>query len=85
MCRDSGFSHDEATSLVVAAATPEVKEALKIASSEAAKEGAFGVPYMCLDGPGIPARHRHWFGADVLPTVALVLGVPFTPQPVSKL
>jgi 2-hydroxychromene-2-carboxylate isomerase len=70
---------------MAALSTPETKKLLKIATEEAAHEGAFGVPYMCLDGPSISRAHRIWFGADSLPTIAHVLGKQFVVPATSKM
>jgi 2-hydroxychromene-2-carboxylate isomerase len=85
MCRASGFTQDVVGDLITASASPEMKQALIAATAEAAHEGAFGVPFMCLDGPGIPKSQRVWFGADALPTIAHVLNKQFVVSTVSKL
>ena len=84
-CRASAFTRSEAMDLIAATSTPEIKATLKAATDEAAHEGAFGVPYMCLDGPGIARSHRCWFGADALPTIAHVLGKQFMVPAFSKM
>lgn len=84
-CRASGFSPDEVDSLMAARSTAEVKQALKTATEEAAHEGAFGVPYMCLEGPGISKYHRVWFGVDALYTMAAVLGKKVAEPEISSL
>lgn len=84
-CRASAFTDSEAKDFIAATTTPEIKAALKTATDEAAHEGAFGVPYMCLDGPDIAPSHRCWFGADALPTIAHVLGKQFMVAAISKM
>jgi 2-hydroxychromene-2-carboxylate isomerase len=71
--------------LMAAVGDIETKQLLRTATDEAAHEGAFGVPYMCLDGPGVSPSHRVWFGADALPTIAHVLGKQFVVPTSSKL
>ena len=71
--------------MVAGVTAPEAKMALKVTTEEAALEGAFGVPYMCLQGPAVARSHRAWFGADSLPTIAHVLGKQVVVRANSKL
>ena len=75
-CRESGFGADEATDLLKRSTEPKCKAALREATQEAVAEKAFGMPYMVLEGEGIPAKHRHWFGVESFYRLGLIFGQP---------
>ena len=73
-CRSAGYSVHQAQQTVSQINSTEVKQALRAATEEAVKQGAFGAPWMHLQGDGIAAEDRFFFGADRLEQVACVLG-----------
>ena len=78
-CRDSGFSEVQATELLKESTGIDCRDALKSFRAEAIAEKAFGVPYMVLDGQGVEKWNRHWFGADSLYSLGMLLGHPMSP------
>lgn len=55
---------------------PAAKATLRAATAEAVAEKAFGLPYIVLQGEGVDAGSRHWFGAQSLHDLGLLLGHP---------
>jgi 2-hydroxychromene-2-carboxylate isomerase len=86
-CRESGFSATQAELCLRRSTEPLAKDALRACTEEAVKLGAFGVPFMVLEGSGVDETHKVWFGAESLHKMAWVLGKPWmeAPQASSKL
>lgn len=76
-CRDAGLSSRAAASAVRRRNDASVKKALMDATAEAVAAGAFGVPFMTLEGQGVPRDSRVWFGTDRLDQLAAVLQQPW--------
>jgi glutathione S-transferase kappa 1 len=75
--RDCDYSSEEAQALLAASSSPSVKDTLRRTTEEAIRLGAFGVPFMSLEGDSVPDDCRCWFGSDRLEQIAAVLQKPW--------
>lgn len=80
-CSDAGMDEAAANAAIQAASKPAAKEALQRQTQEAIDAGAFGLPFMVLEGEDVPKDCRKWFGADRLEQIAVALDKPWLRGP----
>jgi len=66
----------DADALLAAAATPAVKDALRVNTDECVAHGAFGAPWLVVRQRGASADEC-FFGSDRFPVIAELLGKPW--------
>jgi 2-hydroxychromene-2-carboxylate isomerase len=83
-CRRAEFSLKEAQDLLRESGSTANKQALRDSTDEAIQHGAFGVPYIHVEGDGIAPEDSFFWGADRLEQMAHVLGKPWLGIPNAK-
>lgn len=83
-CRSAGIDEQDSATLLRHAQSEPCKQAVKKWTDESIRLGAYGFPFMHVQGPTVPDGSQMYFGSDRIEQIAMALQRPYLGLPNHK-